>query len=82
VFKSTDGGRTWRKLTNGLPKLMGRIGVKVAPSNPNIVYVIAESNDGTLFRSTDRGETFQRISSETNIVSRGVLLHRHARVPQ
>jgi len=71
VFKSTDGGRTWRKLTNGLPKLMGRIGVKVAPSNPNIVYVIAESNDGTLFRSTDRGETFQRISSETNIVSRG-----------
>jgi photosystem II stability/assembly factor-like uncharacterized protein len=71
VFKSTDGGRTWRKLTNGLPKLMGRIGVKVAPSNPNIVYVIAESNDGTLFRSTDRGETFQRISSETNIISRG-----------
>ena len=71
VFKSTDGGRTWRKLTNGLPQLMGRIGVKVAPSNPNIVYVIAESNDGTLFRSTDRGETFQRISSETNIVSRG-----------
>ncbi len=71
VFKSTDGGRTWRKITNGLPKLMGRIGVKVAPSNPNVVYVIAESNDGTLFRSNDRGETFQRISSETNIVSRG-----------
>ena len=71
VFKSTDGGRTWRKITNGLPKLMGRVGVKVAPSNPNVVYVIAESNDGTLFRSNDRGETFQRISSETNIVSRG-----------
>lgn len=71
VFKSTDGGRTWRKLTDGLPQLMGRIGVKVAPSNPNLVYVIAESNDGTLFRSTDRGERFQRISSETNIVSRG-----------
>ncbi|MFN3691113.1 MAG: WD40/YVTN/BNR-like repeat-containing protein, partial [Fimbriimonadales bacterium] len=71
VFQSTDGGRTWRKLSNGLPKLMGRIGVKVAPSNPNVVYVIAESNDGTLFRSNNRGETFQRISSETNIVSRG-----------
>jgi hypothetical protein len=72
VFKSTDGGRTWRKLTNGLPQLMGRIGVKVAPSNPNIVYVIAESNDGTLFRSsTDRGESFERVFSETSIVSRG-----------
>ncbi len=71
VFKSTDGGRTWRKITNGLPQLMGRIGVKVAPSNQNVVYVIAESNDGTLFRSNDRGETFQRVSTETNIVSRG-----------
>lgn len=71
VFKSIDGGRTWRKITSGLPRLMGRIGVKVAPSNPNVVYVIAESNDGTLFRSNDRGETFQRVSTETNIVSRG-----------
>lgn len=71
VFKSTDGGRTWRKITNGLPRLLGRIGVKVAPSNPNVVYVIAESNDGTLFRSNDRGETFQRVSTEANIVSRG-----------
>ncbi len=71
LFKSTDGGRTWRKITNGLPKLMGRVGVKVAPSNPNVVYCIAESNDGTLFRSNDRGETFQLVSRETNIVSRG-----------
>ncbi|MDW8051166.1 MAG: hypothetical protein RMJ83_01665 [Armatimonadota bacterium] len=71
VFKSTDGGRTWRKLTNGLPKLMGRIGVKVAPSNPNVVYVIAESNEGTLFRSDNRGESFQRVSDDTRIVSRG-----------
>ncbi len=71
VFKSTDGGRTWRKLTNGLPKLMGRVGVKVAPSNPNVVYVIAESNEGTLFRSDNRGESFQRISDDTRIVSRG-----------
>lgn len=71
VFQSIDGGRTWKKLTTGLPKLMGRIGVKVAPSNPNVVYVIAESNDGTLFRSDDKGETFRLISRETNIVSRG-----------
>lgn len=71
VFKSVDGGRTWKKLENGLPKLLGRIGVKVAPSNPNIVYVIAESKEGTLFCSDDRGETFKQISKETRIVSRG-----------
>ncbi|OYT69307.1 MAG: hypothetical protein CFK49_12390, partial [Armatimonadetes bacterium JP3_11] len=41
MFKSTDGRRTWRKVTNRLPPLLGRIDVKVAPSNPNVVYVIA-----------------------------------------
>jgi len=40
IFKTTDGGRTWAKLTNGLPpsNVLGRIGVAVAPSNPNVVY--------------------------------------------
>jgi photosystem II stability/assembly factor-like uncharacterized protein len=71
VYKSIDGGRTWNKLTNGLPKLMGRIGVRVAPSNPNVVYVIVESKDGTLYRSDDRGETFKLASKNTDIVSRG-----------
>ncbi|MDQ3648714.1 MAG: hypothetical protein M3458_00255 [Acidobacteriota bacterium] len=71
VFKSIDGGRTWNKLTNGLPKLVGRIGVKVAPSNPNVVYAITESKDGTLYRSDDRGETFKQVSKQANIVSRG-----------
>ncbi len=71
VFKSVDGGRTWKKLTNGLPKLLGRIGVKVAPSNPQVVYIIAESREGTLFRSDDRGETFRQVNKERNIVGRG-----------
>ena len=71
VYKSIDGGRTWNKLTNGLPKLMGCIGVRVAPSNPNVVYVIVESKDGTLYRSDDRGETFRNVSKNTDIVSRG-----------
>jgi len=71
VFKSIDGGRSWNKLTNGLPKLLGRIGVRVAPSNPNVVYAIVESKDGTLYRSDDRGETFKQVSKQTNIVSRG-----------
>jgi photosystem II stability/assembly factor-like uncharacterized protein len=71
VYKSIDGGRTWNKLTNGLPKLMGRIGVRVAPSNPNVVYVIVEAKEGTLYRSDDRGETFKNVSKNTDIVSRG-----------
>ncbi len=71
VYKSIDAGRTWNKLTNGLPKMMGRIGVRVAPSNTNIVYVIVEAKEGTLYRSDDRGETFRMISKAENIVSRG-----------
>ncbi len=71
VYKSIDGGKTWNKLTNGLPKLMGRIGVKAAPSNPNVVYVIAETKEGTMFRSDDKGETFRNVSKQASIVSRG-----------
>ena len=71
VFRSTDGGRTWKKLDKGLPKLTGRIGVKVAPSNPSVVYAIMEAKDGTLYRSDDRGETWRNVSKQTNIVSRG-----------
>lgn len=62
VFRSTDGGRTWRQLSNGLAKNWGRIGVRVAPSNSNVVYVIGESNDGTLYRSDDRGEHFRMMT--------------------
>ena len=71
VYKSIDGGRTWKKLENGLPKLMGRIGIRVAPSNSNVVYAIVEAKDGTLYRSDDRGETFRNVSKQESIVSRG-----------
>jgi len=71
VYKSIDAGRTWKKLTAGLPKLIGRIGIRVAPSNSNVVYAITESKEGTLYRSDDRGETFKQVSKQANIVSRG-----------
>lgn len=71
VFRSIDGGRTWKRLNKGLPKLMGRIGVKVARSDPRIVYVMAESHEGTLYRSDDRGQEFHMVSKERKIVSRG-----------
>lgn len=71
LYKSIDGGRTWKKLTSGLPKLLGRIGVRVAPSNANVVYAMVESKEGTLYRSDDRGDTFKQVSKQANIVSRG-----------
>ncbi|MDQ2976570.1 MAG: hypothetical protein M3R69_14325 [Acidobacteriota bacterium] len=79
LYKSIDGGRTWNKLTNGLPKLLGRIGVRTAPSNPNVVYAIVESKEGMLYRSDDRGDTFKQVSKQTNIVSRG-FYYTHVRV--
>ena len=72
VYRSLDGGTTWERLDdNGLPKAMGRIAVKIAPSQPQTVYVLAESNDGILFRSDDRGETFHKVSDDTQLISRG-----------
>lgn len=71
IFKSIDGGRTWKKMEEGLPKLIGRIGVKVAPSNPNVVYAIMEAKEGTLYRSDDRGKTWKKITDNWDIVSRG-----------
>ncbi|MCA1592894.1 MAG: glycosyl hydrolase [Acidobacteria bacterium] len=79
LFKSIDGGRTWKKLEGGLPKLVGRMGVAVAPSNPNIVYAITEAKEGTFWRSDDRGETWRNVSKQTSIVSRG-FYYTHVRV--
>jgi photosystem II stability/assembly factor-like uncharacterized protein len=71
IFRSVDGGLTWKKLTSGLPKLMGRAGVKVAPSRPQTVYVIAESKEGSLFRSDNGGDTFVKVTENADIVMRG-----------
>lgn len=71
LFRSIDGGRSWSKVTNGLPKLLGRIGVRVAPSNPNVVYAIVEAKEGTLYRSDDKGESFRQVSKDQSIVGRG-----------
>jgi len=72
VFRSLDGGRTWTQLTTGLPKGWGRVGVRVAPSNSNVVYVIGESNEGTLYRSDDRGDHFHMMTKNPIVVGRGL----------
>ncbi|MGQ9471831.1 MAG: VPS10 domain-containing protein [Candidatus Aminicenantales bacterium] len=61
LYKSTDGGETWKRLTQGLPSgVNGRIGIGVARSNPNVVYALIENKEGGLFRSEDKGETWVR----------------------
>ena len=72
VFRSLDGGRTWTQLTTGLPKGWGRIGVRAAPSNSNVVYVIGESNEGTIYRSDDRGDHFRMMTKDPVVVGRGL----------
>ena len=71
VFRSIDAGRTWKKVENGLPKQIGRVGLAVANSNPNVVYAILEAKDGTLYRSDDKGETFRLVHKDFDIVGRG-----------
>lgn len=71
VYRSTDGGRTWTKLTEGLPKEAGRLAVKVSPSNPKVVYVLAEAKEAALYRSDDGGDHFKPVYTKHNIVNRG-----------
>lgn len=64
LYKTTDGGDTWLRLTNGLPLgIVGRIGVDIYRSNPNIVYTILEHKQGGVFRSEDKGMTWKKVSS-------------------
>jgi len=74
VYKSVDGGATWERLSGkdkdrGLPKTeMDRIGIAVAASDPNTVYVISETkNEGELWRSDDAGSTWRVVNRDPNI---------------
>ncbi len=65
IYKSEDAGLTWKKLTNGLPSGdVGRIGLGLAPSDPDIIYAIVElpGNKGGFYRSVDLGESWTRMS--------------------
>lgn len=63
IYKSTDAGATWNKLSSGLPKVdMGRIGLAVSAADPNVVYATIEAADkkGGIFRSDDKGATWEK----------------------
>jgi photosystem II stability/assembly factor-like uncharacterized protein len=70
IYKSVDGGETWSRLTgHGLPKgPVGRIGLAVAPSAPNIVYaVMGTNNEGVLWRSDDAGAHWTMVSNDDEV---------------
>ncbi len=76
LYKSTDGGNTWKELTEGLPTIAegrGRIGIGIAATDPNRVYawVDADAAHGGIYRSDDGGEKWQRLDREQRIWGRG-----------
>jgi photosystem II stability/assembly factor-like uncharacterized protein len=68
LYKSLDGGATWKKLENGLPQgEKGRIAVSLAPSNPSIVYAVIEAKkkeEKGLYRSEDGGNTWSFLNGD------------------
>ena len=65
IYKSTDGGATWNKLTNDLPQgEEGRIALAVYRKNPNVVYALIQNAQGGVFRSEDKGATWKKMGTE------------------
>jgi photosystem II stability/assembly factor-like uncharacterized protein len=64
IYETTDGGRTWRELTNGIPAGdKGRIGLAISATNPRILNALIQHADsGGTFRSSDGGGTWERVN--------------------
>jgi photosystem II stability/assembly factor-like uncharacterized protein len=76
LYKSLDGGATWRQLTTGLPTFekdgLGRIGIAVAPSDPGRIFATVEArSNGGLYRSDDAGGTWRLVSGNRFVTERG-----------
>lgn len=73
VFRSTDGGSNWQRLTNGLPASgpnIGRIGIALAPSNPQRLYVIVNQTNGFFqgfYRSDTGGDSWTMLPNDGNL---------------
>lgn len=74
VYKSTDGGRNWSKIQNGLPdEKLGRMAIAVAPTNGDVVYLSVECKSAAkkgLYLSTDAGANWKMVSNDFNTTVR------------
>lgn len=78
IYKSTDGGETWNKLSQGLPNtLIGKIDVEIARNNPAVVYAMVEApgDEGGLYKSADRGASWALVNNAANIRARPFYFH-------
>ncbi len=73
LFKSTDGGNTWKPINNGLPtRGLGRVGFAIAPSDSKRMYALVDAGEnGGVYKSDDGGENWKRIQQDPRIWGRG-----------
>lgn len=73
IYKSVDGGKSWEKVTKGLPTTyIGKIDIAVTPADSKLVYALVEApgDEGGLYKSVDQGASFKQVSSHNGIRSR------------
>ena len=74
VYKSVDGGETWKKIEKGLPKEKGKMAIVASPANPNKIYLLMESDSnadkGGLFVSNDAGGSWSLVSGDNRLTQR------------